>query len=260
LTLGCPKRNVYDISEIHIQGLPIKIRSSADTTTSAVKKVRFMKLYKNLTLMVLFGMTLVMLGMSAAANGTAIDPGVGLRGDGASELVGQTFGGGFQTTATDAFVCATSKMDGSPTGDLSNTNCFQNNTATYIALNLVFTNPPSNPSLTYSCDNSLDPFFLYCSGSGNEVTFYGLSGEVSTDFLAAYVQPNDCGDGGCQGIQNLNHFLLALENLDGSADVNDTGITYTAVADLAVGSTPEPASVLLFVIAMGAIALFFKRA
>jgi hypothetical protein len=219
-----------------------------------------MKLYKNLTLMVLFGMTLVMLGMAAAASATTIDPGVGLRGDGASELVGSSFGGGFQTTATDAFVCATTGVDGSPTGDLSNTNCFQNNTTTYIALNLVFTNPPSNPSLTYSCDNSLDPFFLYCSGSGNVVTFFGLGSGVSTDSLAGYVQTNDCPDGDCQGIQNLNHFLLALENMDGSADLTDTGITYTAVADLAVGSTPEPASVLLFVIAMGAIALFLKRA
>ncbi|MDQ1409746.1 MAG: hypothetical protein QOJ41_1481, partial [Acidobacteriaceae bacterium] len=50
---------------------------------------------------------------------------------------------------------------------------------------------------------------------------------------------------------------LGLLNLNGTPDTTDTA-TYSAVADT-IGSTPEPASVLLFVIAMGAIALFLKR-
>jgi hypothetical protein len=201
-----------------------------------------MRLYKYLTLMFLLGM------VSAAANATAIDPGVILHGDGASQLVGPIFGGGFQTTAVDPFQCAT-EVDGSPTGDESNTNCFQNNTVTFVALHLFFASP--NPLLSFGCgDNSHDPFFGHCGVSDNEITFSGLGFVDST---------NGCGEEGCPGIQNLDHFLIGLVNMDGSADITDTA-TYSAVAELPIGSTPEPASVLLFVIAIGAIALFLKRA
>jgi hypothetical protein len=244
----------------YILVLSTQIRSSADTTTSAVKKVRFMKLYKNLTLMVLFGMTLVMLGVAAAANATAIDPGVGLRGDGASVPVGPAFSGGFQTTAPEfaPFQCATTAVDGSPTGDGSNTNCFQNvSTFTFVALTLTF----DNTLLSYACDNSQDPFFTSCRNdpTNHAVTFYGLG---SLDY-AAYVggSGNAC-DGACLGIPSgdLGHFLIALETADFTGPDTTDMTGYTAVADLPVGSTPEPASALLFVIAMGAIALFLKRA
>ena len=196
-----------------------------------------MKLYKNLTLMVLFGMTLVMLGMASAAYATSIDPGVILRGDGASQQVGPAFAGEFPTPTDAAFACPT---------DGPQNNCFQNaSSLTFIALHLFF----DNASLIYSCgDNSLDPFFLNCSVSGNEVTF---SGTGFVENISADGPSNGCGEGGCQGILNTDHFLLGID----TADV--TG--YTAVADT-IGSTPEPASVLLFVIAMGAIALFLKRA
>jgi hypothetical protein len=189
-----------------------------------------MKLYKYLPL-------LVLLGMASATNATSVDPGVILRGDGNSLPVGPAFPGGFQTTTADAFQCTSE-------GDRTNTNCFQNvSTFTFIALHLTF----HNPSLSYGCgDNGPDPFFTNCSASDNEITF-------------------SCGEGGCPGIPSgvidneVGHFLIGLVNLDGSPDITDT-TTYSAVADLPVGSTPEPASVLLFVIAMGAIALFLKRA
>jgi hypothetical protein len=190
-----------------------------------------MKLYKYLMLMGLLGIAAA--GANAGPIGT--DPGVILRGDGLSEKVGQTFNGGFQTTAFDKFRCSSA-------GDGSNTNCFENITATYIALHLFF----APNTLSFGCgDNGPDPFFNSCSASNNEVTF-------------------SCGDyeGDCGGIPNSKHFLLGLVTMDGGTtpDLTDTNITYKAVADLAVGSTPEPASALLFVIAMGAIALFLKRA
>jgi hypothetical protein len=233
----------------YIPALATQIRSSADTTTSAVKKVRFMKLYKNLTLMVLFGMTLVMLGMASAAYATSIDPGVILRGDGASMPVGLVFAGAFQTPAGAPFACP---------ADGPQNNCFQNDSAfTFSALHLYF----NNTSLTYSCgDNSLDPFFLNClvNGAVNfngsptiEVTFSGLGFRETGDSALAYVPPSGCGADGCQGITFFDHFLLGIDTTDMT--------TYEAVADPLVGSTPEPASALLFVIAMGAIALFLKR-
>lgn len=183
-----------------------------------------MKLYKYLTLMIL-------LGMASAANATSIDPGVILRGDGKSLQVGPAFGGEFQTPAGAPFEC---------TSDGPQNNCFQNaSSLTFVALHLFF----DNPLLSYSCgDNSQDPFFARCDASDNEITFSGLGVVDST---------NGCGEGGCQGIQNLDHFEIGIDTTDNT--------TYSAMADT-IGSTPEPASALLFVIAMGAIALFFKRA
>jgi hypothetical protein len=201
-----------------------------------------MKLYKYLTLMFLLGM------VAAAANATTIDPGVILHGDGASMPVGLAFAGGFQTTAADPFRCTSA-------GDGSNTNCLQNDSAfTFSALHLFF----NNASLSYSCgeNNNQDPFFLNCSASDNEITFSGLG-------VAQYYYDggsgNSCGEGGCQGINFFDHFLVGLVNPDGTPDIKDM-TTYEAVADPLVGSTPEPASALLFVIAMGALALFLKRA
>jgi len=196
-----------------------------------------MKLYKYLTLMFLLGM------VAAAANATTIDPGVILHGDGASMPVGLAFAGAFQTPAGAPFACPT---------DGPQNNCFQNDSAfTYSALHFYF----NNTSLSYSCgDNGSDPFFLYCNVNGEvpfngsptiEVTFYGL-GFPEED------PPNGCGADGCQGITFFDHFLVGIDTTDMT--------TYEAVADPLVGSTPEPASALLFVIAMGAIALFFKRA
>jgi hypothetical protein len=186
-----------------------------------------MKLYKYLPL-------LVLLGMASATNATSVDPGVILRGDGGSLPVGPTFGGEFQTPTGALFACPT---------DGPQNNCFQNvSTFTFVALHLFF----DNPLLSYSCgNNGPDPFFTNCSASDNEITFSGLG---SSD------GGNSCGEAeSCQGIQNLDHFLIGIDTTDNT--------TYSAVADLLpVGSTPEPASVLLFVIAMGAIALFLKRA
>jgi hypothetical protein len=195
-----------------------------------------MKLYKYLVLMFLLGM------VALAANATTIDPGVILRGDGASQPVGPIFQGAFQTPQGALFAC--------PQEGPAN-NCFQNvSTFTFVALHLFFAAP--NPLLSFGCgDNGPDPFFTNCSVSDNEITFSGLG---SSD------GGNNCGDAeSCQGIQNLDHFLIGLVNMDGSPDTTDTA-TYSAVADLPIGSTPEPASALLFVIAMGAIALFLKRA
>jgi hypothetical protein len=192
-----------------------------------------MKLYKNLTLMVLFGMTLVMLGMASAAYATSIDPTVILRGDGASmRITGLAFAGAFPTPTGAPFEC---------TGGVPQNNCFQNaNTFTFIAIHLLF----NNTALTYTCDNSQDPFFTSCQATGNEVTFGGLGSVDST---------NAC-DGDCRGIPGgvNGHFEIGI-------NTNDM-ITYTGMAEKASSNTPEPASALLFVIAMGAIALFLKRA
>jgi len=195
--------------------------------------------------------------MSAAANATAtdpgvIDPGVILRGDGASEQVGPAFAGGFQTTNLDAFQCATNKADGSPTGDGSNTNCFQNVTGTFTELHLFLT--PTNPLLSISCgDNSLDPFFQNCVVA-DKIMFNGIS---TTEITFSGLGSSDaCGEGGCQGIQNSDHFLVGLVNMDGTPDTTDNA-TYSAVADLP--ATPEPASALLFLSGLGMIASFLKR-
>jgi hypothetical protein len=182
--------------------------------------------------------------VAAVENATTIDPGVILRGDGTSLPVGPAFGGGFQATATDPFVCTSAGLG---PGD----NCFQNvSTFTFVALTLTF-NDPLHPLLTFGCGaNSQDPFFSSCSASGNVVTFSGV--ECVEDSGCGGI-PSGVIDGG-----DVGHFRVGLVNMDGTSDTMDTNITYKAVAD--IGSTPEPASVLLFVIAIGVIALFLKRA
>jgi hypothetical protein len=187
----------------------------------------------------------VFLGLLAGAAYSQTDPGIILRSDGSSELVTTpTFGGTFQTMEGDPFLCTSA-------GDGSNTNCFKNGTGTtFIALHLFFA-PTTAP---LSCgSNSPDPFFQNCvvadgvmfNGiSTTEITFSGLG---STD---------GCGGVACKGIQNTDDFLLGLVDINGNPDLTDN-VTYSAVADII---TPEPASALLFVIGMGAIALFLKRA
>jgi hypothetical protein len=192
-----------------------------------------MKLYKYLVLTFL-------LGMASSTYATAIDPGVGLRGDGASTpIVGTGFGGTFTNTCSN-----------DTPGDTNCLNFFNNNPEssafTFVALHLFF-NPIPNLDLSYTCDNSLDPFFLSCTPdpSLHEITFSGLGFDAT----------GLCGgeeEDGCQGIPSGGHFSIALESADTP--------TFTGVADLRVATTPEPASVLLFVVAMGAIALFLKRA
>ena len=185
-----------------------------------------MKLCKNLTLMVFFGMTLVMLGMASAVDATSIDPGIILRGGGASEQVGPAFGGAFQTPDGAPFAC--------PAADGPSDNCFQNASAlTFIALHLFFA---PNPSLTISCGNNLvDPFFQNCTVADG-VLFNDV---LTTEITFSGLGPSEaCGVGGCQGIQNGDHFLLGLVNfMDGTPDTTDN-TTYSAVADT-TGSTPE---------------------
>ena len=183
-----------------------------------------MRLYKYLTLMFLLGM------VSAAANATATDPGVGLRGDGASTPI---LGVGFSDTFTNT--CADSNPNPETPGitnclDYFNANSNNPPNNTFVALHLFFVD---NPLLTYSCADSLDPFFTSCIVSGDEVTFSGGGGIPS-------------------GGVAQSHFSIFLTTGDTPA--------FTGVADLAVVTTPEPASALLFVIGIGAIALFLKRA
>jgi hypothetical protein len=198
----------------------------------------------------------VFLGLLAgAAYSQTTDPGVILRGDGASEGVGLTFSGSFQTTGSDAFQCATTGVDGSPTGDGSNTNCFYNNSGfTFTALHLFFA--PTTAVL--SCgSNSPDPFFQNCFVTDN-VTVNGIS---TTEITFSGLGSNDgCGvEVPCAGIPDGQHFLLGLVDINGNPDTTDSA-SYSAVADTPTTVTPEPASALLFVIGIGAIALFLKRA
>jgi hypothetical protein len=202
-----------------------------------------MKLYKYLLLMGLLGI----LATGANAGSTLIDPTIILRGGGGSQPIeGVGFGGSYPASSTDAFACFNS--DG---GALEpDSNCFQNaNEFTFTGLHLFF----DNSALAFSCDNSQDPFFTNCSVSDNEVTFSGVTNNFFSDFSAFFAPSNNC-DGNCDGIFGGNHFVLDIVGLP---DGVTTG--YTGVADTAVTSTPEPASSLLFVIAMGAIALFLKR-
>jgi len=197
-----------------------------------------MKLYKYLMLVGLLGIATT--GANAGPIGT--DPGVILRGDGLSmPITGLTFAGAFPTPTGAPFQC---------TSDGPQNNCFQNaNTFTFIAIHLFF----DNAALTYTCDNSQDPFFTSCQATGNEVTFSGL-GFANPSFggLGFADSSNACGgEIGCQGIQGNNHFEIGI-------NTNDI-TTYSAIADKASSKTPEPASALLFVIAIGAIALFLKR-
>jgi hypothetical protein len=183
----------------------------------------------------------VFLGLLAGATYSQTDPGVGLRGTGASSgITGTTFTGTFPGTCTDTNNCGATNFV-----DYSNANM---SGATFVGIQLTFT---SEVNLSYTCDNSQDPFFTSCSNDplNHEVTFSGLSSPVNLS-LAAAAASNDCGTGGCQGILFGDHFSLFLES-------NDTP-DFTGMAEVVV--TPEPASALLFVIGIGAIALFLKRA
>jgi hypothetical protein len=196
----------------------------------------------------------VFLGLLAGAAYSQTDPTVGLRGDGASTPIGPNdtnFAGTFPGTS-----CA----DNNTNTETSVTNCLDyfNNypispNNTFVGIQMTLT-PISNAF--YTCDNALDPFFTSCSVSGDTVTFSGLSSTTVHLLSAAAAQPNACGTGGCQGIPSgdvggLSDFSLFLTTTDTPS--------FTGVADLAV-VTPEPASAVLFVIGIGAIALFLKRA
>jgi hypothetical protein len=194
-----------------------------------------MKLYKYLTLMIL-------LGMASAAYATPIDPTVILRGGTNSiPIHGLLFAGFFPQPPTDPSHCLSPDCI-----------AYQNaNDFTFTGIHLSFVD---NFHLSYGCDNSQDPFFTNCSVSDNEVTFSGLTNNFFSAF-SALESSNNCGDGGCQGIGGMVHFQIAI------SQPLPPGVTtsFTGVADTASSNTPEPASSLLFVIAMGAIALFLKR-
>ena len=183
-----------------------------------------MKLYKYLMLMGLLGMGIAATGANAGP--IPIDPGIILRGDGKSmAITGLTFAGAFPTPTGAPFEC---------TSDGPQNNCFENaNTFPFTAIHLFFT---SSVPLTYTCDNSVDPFYTGCSVSGNEVTFGCVAGSA------------------CEGIGGGAHFSLAITDLPFGDTTSFRGFANTGFSPL-----PEPASALLFVIAMGAIALVLKR-
>jgi hypothetical protein len=208
----------------YILALSTQIRSSADATTSAVKKVRFMKLYKYLMLVGLLAIAAT--GANAGPIGT--DPTVILRGGGGSFPVGPTFGGTFAKDTAN---------------NINIDNITYNNISgqTFTDLVLLFTvSVPA--SLTYSCDTANvfdqnDPFFTTCTAlAPNKIEFSGMDMYHS-------------------GILAGDDFNLYIPDLP-----DPSSATFVATADVASGTTPEPASLLLFVIAIGAIAIFFKRA
>jgi hypothetical protein len=187
----------------------------------------------------------VFLGLLAGAAYSQTDPTVGLRGDGAStQINGTSFGGTFNNTCADT----------TPNPDTPATNCldyYNNNQNSpdnaFVAIDLYLA-----PTLTYTCDNKLDPYFANCNVYNN-VTFDGqLTTEVT--FSGVGIDATGlCGGSGqdaCQGILYNDHFSLFL----------DTGDMPTFIGVAEVVTTPEPASALLFVIGIGAIALFLKRA
>jgi hypothetical protein len=216
-----------------------------------------MKSYKYLTLMVLLGMTLLLFGMASStyATSTPVDPTIILRGCGVScsmPIEGVGFGGFFPTTPPPdtpppPFACFNS--DG---GALEpNSNCFQNaNEFTFTGIHLTF----DNLALAYSCDNSQDTLFTNCSVSDNEVTFSGINNNFFRAFGDFESSTSDGCFGGFQGINGGCHFALDIVGLPDGVKLG-----YEGLADTAVTNTPEPASSLLFVIAMGAIAVFLKR-
>jgi hypothetical protein len=214
-------------------GFVTSIGSSADIQRSQFKKVRYMKLYKYLTLMIL-------LGMASAAYATPIDPTVILRGGTNSIAIhGLVFDGFFPQPSNDPSNCLSPDCI-----------AYQNaNDFTFTGLHLSFVD---NFNLSYSCDNSQDPFFTNCNVSDKEVTFSGLTNNFFSAFSA--LESNDC-PGSCQGIGGAVHFQIAISQPLPAGEKT----SFTGVADTASSNTPEPASSLLFVIAMGAIALFLKR-
>jgi hypothetical protein len=232
LTLGCLKSTLYHISEVPFWIYKLKFDRLRIAQLPQLKKVRFMKLYKYLTLIVL-------LGMASAAYATPIDPTIILRGGGLSiPIEGTVFGGVFPNP------------DSSNCGEDPNCIAYHNaNDFTFTGIHLTFSD---SFDLAYSCDNSQDPFFTNCSVSDNVVTFSGLTNNFFSAF-SVLDSSNTC-DGSCQGIGGGTPFILAISGLPTGATTSFTGL-----ADTAVTNTPEPASALLFVIAMGAIALFLKR-
>jgi len=177
--------------------------------------------------MVLLVMTLVLFGTASSTYATPIDPAIIMRGGGGSfPIVGTVFENSFPQPPSNPSGCT----------DTATPDCidYQNgNPFTFTAIHLSFVDAFG---LTYTCDNSADFFFTSCSVAGNVVTFNGMG-----DYYG--------------GIGSQEHFELAISGLP-SGDTT----SFTGTADTAASTTPEPASALLFVVAIGAIALFFKRA
>jgi hypothetical protein len=163
-----------------------------------------MKLYKCLSLVVLLGIPALAVHASVTAVG---DPDTLLRGT--------------QVDATTVI----SSFAGTLTSASDNENFTNGTMYPFVALDLFF---PSG--MTYSCDNSQDPFFTTCTVTGDEVEFYGL----------------DAPDGIPPGA-NYNIEVTGLPS--GSFDF--TGAAF--------GPTPEPASALLFLSGFGAMVGFLKR-
>lgn len=177
---------------------------------------------------------------SAVAQATPDDPTIILRNGGGSEpIAGTAFGGFFPTPTGSPFACPDDGVDN---------NCYENiNPFTFTGIELTFT----NLNLIYGCENDdSHPLFTGCSVANNVVTFSGLN----TDYYSSYFENDDSGCPVDQGITSDCHFEISIVGLP-------QGVTtgYTGLADTATSETPEPAPALLFVIAMGAIALLLKR-
>jgi hypothetical protein len=180
-----------------------------------------MKIYRSLILMVL----LAIAGASAYATPTSIDPTPILRNGGGSEPVVFTFTGAFSdpTAATTGIT-------------------YQNVSGqTFTGITLEFTTLSTTPpdgTLSYLCDNTVDPFFTTCEEDptdNNKTTFFGI-------------------DDSHPGIPNLADFNISLGNFPDGASV-----TFDGTANGSISATPEPASALLFVSGLGMIASFLKR-
>jgi hypothetical protein len=182
-----------------------------------------MKLYKYLILMGLLGIA----ATEANAGSIPIDPTVILRNGGGSEPVGPAFGGAFAKDTANNI-------------DINNITYQNISTETFTSLDLLFQTVIGG-SLIFNCDTNNnfdqnDPFFTTCTNpTANEIKFSGL------DFYH-------------QGILAGADFNLYIPDLP-----DPSSVTFVATAGTASSVTPEPASALLFVIAMGAIALFLKR-
>jgi hypothetical protein len=164
---------------------------------------------------------LAIAGASAYATPTSIDPTPILRGGGGSQPIGFTFFGTFATpTAADAGL------------DYENTSL-----QTFTGIALEFTT--LTPGVTLSYPNCIvQAFFEHCEvdpADNNRTIFYG----IGPDF---------------PGITNGTHFVIALGNFPDGVSVEFTG-----TANGAFSATPEPASALLFLSGLGAIASFLKR-
>jgi hypothetical protein len=165
-----------------------------------------MKLCKCLSLVVLLGIPALAVHASVTPVG---DPETILRG-----------------TQGDATTVITSFM-GTLTSASNNENFTNGTMYTFVALDLFFS---SSPPMTYTCNNSEDPFFTTCLASGNEVEFYGLDAD---------------------GIPSMMGFNIELIGLKPGSSVAFSGAAF--------GATPEPASALLFFSGLGAMVGFLKR-